>query len=96
MRFCKVSLGITFILFISTLLACQKNVDPKTPEQILTGNPWKIDELRYLQNNIAYYYKRGVSASSLSDEYIEFYSDNTGKYRDHNAITVALTWNFIN
>lgn len=89
----------TLIFIISTFLACKKeDVTPKTPEQILTKNAWKIDELRYLQDNVPHYYKRGgtQNTESFSDEYIEFFSDKTGRYYAQDLSSVPITWNFVN
>lgn len=95
----RVWLNVVLFLTIVTVLGCkQADVVPKTPEQLLTATAWKLDELRYLQNNVPHYYKRDgtQNTESFSEEYIEFFSDNTGKYSGQNSSTASLTWGFTN
>ncbi|WP_157815970.1 hypothetical protein [Spirosoma pollinicola] len=85
-------------MIFSSFLSCTKDVAPQTPEQLLTAHAWKIDEIRYLQNNTPHYYKRGgtQNTESFSDEYIEFFSDKTGKYYAQDQSSASLTWGFAN
>lgn len=91
---------VRYIIVLSLLInfSCTKNVSPKTPEELLTASPWKIDELRYLQTNLPQYYKRGGSQNTVnfSEEYIEFFSDHTGQYHDQNLQSASFTWSFTN
>lgn len=63
--------------------------------QVLTSRQWKIDEIRFLQADSPYYYKRGGigNAVNLDNEFIKFNSDYTGIYfTDGN--TYIFTWGF--
>jgi hypothetical protein len=87
------------------LVACNKKAqqpkdDPSRldPEAILTKAPvWKVDEIRFLQNNILYYYKRDSLEDNNSDfgtESIKFNPDKTGLYMAKN-ITYMINWEFM-
>jgi hypothetical protein len=67
----------------------------KSPLEILTATPWKIDEIRFLQQNKFYYYKRGGSNNNINfdAEYYKFNKDNTGERYDLNE-SYSFTWSF--
>jgi hypothetical protein len=97
----KIPLALAILtLFTLFITACSKDNDPdpttKTPEEILTSSAWKIDEIRFLQNNTFYYYKRGVTANvaGLDNESITFKADKTGTYIA-GPETYTLTWDFV-
>jgi hypothetical protein len=97
----KTPLALAFLAFCALLItACSKDNDPdpstKTPEEILTSSPWKVDEIRFLQNNTFYYYKRGVTGNiaGLDTESITFKADKTGTYIA-GPDTYTLTWDFV-
>ena len=78
--------------------SCDKDEDPlfdRTLEEALTANSWKMEEIRFLQNNTFYYYKRGAAGNSLNfdTDVITFKKDKTGTYVGDN-VTYALTWDF--
>lgn len=83
-----------------TLSSCIKNevkLPKKSPLEILTGTTWQISEIRFLQQNQPYYYKRGASSgnnANFVNEYIQFNKDNTG-VRSDNGETYPLTWSFM-
>jgi hypothetical protein len=91
---------IVLIIFLFLITACTKDKDndptPKNAEEILTTSAWKIDEIRFLQNNIMYYYKRGVTSNvaGLDNESITFKADKTGTYIA-GPDTYTLTWDFV-
>lgn len=93
----KYSLFALVIVF--SLLSCSK--DDTTPptlsqEQVLISGIWKIDEIRFLQSNIFFYYKRGNTSGNTSNfdtESIKFNSDYTGTYIA-GGITYAVNWSF--
>lgn len=90
------SLVVATILFFS----CTKEENPpptQTPEQILTANSWKIDEIRILDGNAPLYYKRGGSGNTVNydTEFLLFNTNNTGTY-SYNSVQYSTTWNFIN
>ncbi|MFT3702322.1 MAG: hypothetical protein QM802_08135 [Agriterribacter sp.] len=87
------------LLALVLLFSCNKDeVKPpkKSPLEILTGTTWQIDEIRFLQLNQPYYYKRGASSgnnANYDNEYIQFNKDNTG-VRSDNGEKYPLTWSF--
>ncbi|WP_315821057.1 hypothetical protein [Paraflavitalea speifideaquila] len=93
---------LLLMLFLCTsiLYSCSKDGNPsspeKTPEQILTGVSWKIDEIRSQIGNIPYSYKRGSPNHELDNEYITFRNDHTGTYVAPNGTQYQIsTWNFV-
>ena len=78
-------------------LPCPDSITTKTPEQILTGSAWKVEDLRYVQNNSYLYYirGRGHNTANYDGEYTEFFSDNTGINHGWNSDNIPLTWSFI-
>lgn len=87
-------------------ISCSKDDDnepattpTKTPEQLLTANAWKPNELRAIQDGTAYYYKRGTTVSpnyNLDNESILFRADKTGSYTGTEGNTYPFTWEFTN
>ena len=57
---------------------------------------WQIDEIRFLQQNTLYYYKRGGADNSydFNDEYIQFNKDKSGVRYDK-GVSYPLKWDFI-
>lgn len=51
-------------------------------QDALCGKRWQLKEIRFLQDNENYFYKRGSDDNSINfdTEYIEFYPDHTGTY----------------
>ena len=88
------------LIILSFLFYCKKENVTTTlsQEQILTSGIWKIDEIRFLQNNSQIlYYKRGNTSGNTANfdtESIKFNSDNTGTYIA-GGITYTLTWAFV-
>jgi hypothetical protein len=73
------------------------NPTPLVPEQVLTSSVWIIDEIRFLQNNTLYYYKRGASSGNTANfdtETIKFNVDKTGTYIA-GGITYNVSWDFV-
>jgi hypothetical protein len=66
--------------------------------QLLTGNSWKIQELRGVLGNTNVYYLRGGSSNTqnMDNDYITFKADKTGTYVDAASGTHAITWDFSN
>jgi hypothetical protein len=64
---------------------------------VLTSKEWKIDEIRFLQNDVPYFYKRGAAGNSANfdNEYIKFNSDFTGTY-SADGLSYNITWSFKN
>ena len=96
----KLLIAITAVLVTFFIASCDKNDDDspipeKTPEEILTSRSWRLDEIRFLQNNSLTYYKRGVTDDpySFDTESIKFNVDRTGTYIA-GGITYNLTWEF--
>jgi hypothetical protein len=89
---------LPFLISLIVIQGCKKDdTSPtdKTMEEILTSNPWRMDEIRFLQNNTPYYYKRGAAGNSMNfdTDVITFKSDKTGTYVG-DGITYTLTWDF--
>lgn len=82
------------------IFACKKDdVKPieKSPLEILTAQPWQIAEIRFLQQNEMYYYKRGATTGNninFDIEYYKFNKDKTGERSDNNEV-FPFTWDFI-
>ncbi len=88
-----------FILLLTCIvISCSKDngntTTTKAPEEILTESIWRLDEIRFLQNNTPYYYKRGQTGDVLGfdSESIKFNVDKTGTYKSGN--TYNLSWDF--
>lgn len=65
--------------------------------QIITANPWKIQEIRGVKGtNKTIYYLRGATGNTdnFDNEYIVFNTDKTGTYTDNNGGKSNLTWDF--
>jgi hypothetical protein len=71
-------------------------VVPINKDSVLTTTSLKVDEMRFLQNNTVYYYKRGASGNSANfdTESIKFNSNNSGTY-NAGGINYTFTWNWI-
>ena len=96
----KLSVAVTALLFTFLVISCKKDNDgtsqqTKTTEEILTSRSWRLDEIRFLQNNVISYYKRGVTSdpNSFNTESIKFNTDKSGTYIA-GGITYAMTWDF--
>jgi hypothetical protein len=65
-------------------------------DSVLTTNTLKIEEIRFLQGNTQYYYKRGASGNTANfdTESIKFNSNGTGTYIA-GGITYTLTWSWM-
>jgi hypothetical protein len=66
--------------------------------QLITGNSWKVQEIRGVEGNTVLYYKRGAAGNTenFDIEYITFNADKTGTYFDAVGTTHAITWDFSN
>jgi hypothetical protein len=72
------------------------NASPLTPEEALTANPWRMKEIRFLQNNVSYFYKRGATRGNnmnFDKDVVTFKADHTGTYASDNS-TYSFIWNF--
>src|SRR6185295_9700538 len=81
----------TLFLPCDTLFLPCDTLPTKTPEEILTANPWKIQKIRTLQNSTFYFYQRGSANTDLDNEYITFKPDHTGTYVAPNGAQSAIT-----
>ena len=85
---------------VETIREVEKIVYQPTPgvnkDSVLTADTLKIDEIRFLQGNTQYYYKRGASGNTANfdTEFVKFNANNTGIYED-GGITYTLTWNWV-
>jgi hypothetical protein len=77
-----------------TLIVCPSATPP---EQILTTGTWIINEIRFLESNTLYYYKRGATGNTANfdTESIHFNSNKTGTYIA-GGITYNVAWDFVN
>lgn len=95
----KFPLMLAFACLVLGFASCKKD-ETKPPEkstiELLTAHTWQIDEIRFLQQNIPYYYKRGGNNNNANFdiEYIKFKTDKTGERSDNNEI-YPLTWDFV-
>jgi hypothetical protein len=91
---------ISLPLLILTNSCKKENTETsQTPEQLLTANTWKPSELRAVEGNTAYYYKRGTTSDpkyNLDNESILFNLDKTGSYTGTDGKTYPFTWTFTN
>lgn len=65
-------------------------------DSVLTADTLKIEEIRFLQGNTQYYYKRGASGNTINfdTEFIKFNANNSGVYVA-GGIIYSLTWNWM-
>jgi hypothetical protein len=64
----------------------------------ILNRKWEMQEIRFLYNNIPYYYKQGDDSESninFDNDYIIFNCGGTGIYHQSNNIDYQLTWHFI-
>ncbi|SFD03636.1 hypothetical protein SAMN05518672_101147 [Chitinophaga sp. CF118] len=66
--------------------------------ELITSTPWKLQEIRGVNDNTPYYYLRGGSSNtqSFDHEYITFKTDMTGVYTDEGGTGTPMTWKFVN
>ena len=91
----------TFIIFFSLIViaySCTKSQAGKTPELLLTGNAWKVKEVRGVLGNAIVVYVRGGTSNTLNldNEHILFKLDSTGVYTDNAGNQSTFTWSFTN
>lgn len=93
---------VTMLFFLPFgMTSCTKEtvrVDTVPPVIVnvkLTDHTWKISEIRTLQNNTNYYYKRGAAGNTINfdNEYIKFNTNFTGEY-SADGLTYSLTWEY--
>ncbi len=63
----------------------------------IAGKKWAIQEIRFTQNNVPYYYNRNDKAATTincDDEFIFFNADGTGLYHGSDNAEFSLTWHF--
>ena len=83
------------VLQKDTVTVLQK--DTALTMDILTANPWKLQEYKGISNGMNLYYYRGGTnnTESFDNEYIVFKSDKTGTYYTNSSDTpMPLTWEF--
>jgi len=64
-------------------------------DSFLVNKNWRLDEIRFLQDNIPYYYKRGDNASSnmnFDNDFIIFFDAGNGTYHQSDGEEYPLTW----
>src|SRR5689334_5289120 len=96
----RINVAVLMLTLIGAT-SCDQDNDPvvtQSNDVLLTAHTWKVSEIRSQQSNSAYYYKRGVSGSTidLDDERIKFNSGGTGVYTGTDGADKALTWSFTN
>jgi hypothetical protein len=71
------------LVIVSSLIGCKKEEVIPSPYQLLTSKIWQIDEIKYLQANTNYVYKRGATGNNINfdDAIIRFNTDGTGNTR---------------
>ncbi len=90
---------LLFLLQLS-ISSCKKEVEVQAPPidtlAVLTAKQYHMEEIRILQDDVFYYYKRGNAGNTASfdQEYIKFNADKTGSYF-YNGTTNSLTWDFV-
>ena len=91
------------LLFSISLLACKKESPLKpsgttlrTTAEYLTDHTWKLQEARFVQDNVMTYYSRGITGNgaTFDPDSIRFNSNNTGVYYNSGG-TSNLTWSFL-
>lgn len=98
--------GSLFLLLLSLIQlggsSCKKEVEVKVPMPpmdtlaVLTAKQYHMEEIRILQDNNVYYYKKGSSGNTATfdQEYIKFNTDKTGSYF-YNGTTNTINWDFV-
>ena len=86
---------------VETIKEVEKIVYLPTPgvnkDSVLTTNTLKIEEMRFLQGNTQYYYKRGAvgNTANFDTESIKFNANGTGTYIA-GGINYSITWIWTN
>jgi hypothetical protein len=72
------------------------NKDTALTLQILTANPWKLQEYKGVVGGSNVYYLRGGTGNNVNydNENIVFRADKTGTYYDNFNTPIPLTWDF--
>jgi hypothetical protein len=76
-------------------------VSPKTACSELPGfisRKWMMEEIRFLQDNQPYYYRRGERRESnmnFDNDWIVFNCDGKGIYHEGNGIEYSLQWQLV-
>jgi len=61
----------------------------------LTDRIWQMQEIRFLQNNIPYYYHRddrGKNTIDFDNDFIQLNADGTGLYHQSDGTDFQLSW----
>ena len=95
---------ITLLLsFLSSFLLIQSARTPVFRENgvsysnSIEGKQWVLQKIRFLQDNIAYYYDREDRPKStifLDNDYIVFGLDGTGIYHQTDNTVYKIAWNY--
>ena len=83
---------ILLLLFIPLLNSSKIITKESHTDLPFVNKKWKLEELRFLQNNIPHYYKRGDVASALDNDYFIFYESGKGMYHQGDGIEFSLNW----
>ena len=90
-------------LFIPLVLL-PKNNNPSfakivsTERSQIVDRKWEMQEIRFLYDNVPYYYNRddySVSNMNFDNDNIIFYSDGSGIYHQSDNLEFQLKWHFI-
>src|SRR5882724_8229537 len=97
---------MNLLLFCSLLLNLVTIPATKTPashpiliaDTSIAGRKWAMQEIRFLYDNVPYYYKRDDYAKSnmnFDNDNIIFNCDGTGIYHQTNDVDYPLKWHYI-
>jgi hypothetical protein len=91
----RASLGLLLVL-----MACKSTSVTSDPvnETSLSNTEWQMEEIRFIQQNTPYYYKRGSARENnmnFDNDFIRFNFDGTGIYHQSDGTEYQLKWRFV-
>jgi hypothetical protein len=69
--------------------------DTVTVSNCFVNRNWKLEEIRFLQDNVPYYYSRTDAINStirMDDDFVIFYDQGNGVYHESNGDEYELNW----
>jgi hypothetical protein len=89
---------LILLLLSGSLFITSKTDIKKTPSEtdlLFVNKNWQLDEIRFLQDNVPYYYKRGDNTNSnmnFDNDFITFFDSGKGVYHQGDGEEYSLEW----
>jgi len=88
---------ILLLLSVPFLIVSKTDIKKEAPQTRLSivNKNWQLDEIRFLQDNVPYYYKRGDDVNSnmnFDGDFITFFDSGKGIYHQGDGQEYSLEW----